>query len=363
MKPSVEHSFPNQTAQNWANVAVKELEGKLLEQLTVKKADIIVKPYFTQADVPTSISAMLPVSTQLYGGARHWVNMPKVKVTDAKQANQQALTHLQNGADGIYFDLTNVSGEAGSLLDQIEWPYCSISFLANDSSVDFLKLVYAFAERKFKGKRLNGNIFWKDSPDSKIVNTFKSWNSFQSAGLIIPTGDDVAYEIANGLHHAVIQIERLQQQGLSSLEAINQISFSISVGNDFFLEVVKLRVWRMLWRTILGAYQINPTKEIFIHAHSPAWGSPSFQPHGNLIHETYSSMAAILGGCDGLTLDPEGFNSTMMVRMARNISSVLREESFLSQVADPLAGSYYIESLTHQLAKQAWKKFQDLTAS
>jgi methylmalonyl-CoA mutase len=362
VKPSVKHSFPIQTAQNWANAAAKEVEGMLLDQLSVKKADLIVKPYFTQADVPTSVGAMLPVSTQLYGGARNWVNMPKVMVMDLKQANQQALTHLQNGADGIYFDLTNVSDEVGSLLDQIEWPYCSISFLANDSSVDFLKSVYAFAEKKFNGKQLNGNIFWKDSPNTAIVNAFKNWDSFQSAGLIIPPEDNAAYEIANGLNRAVNHLEKLQQQELCSLEAINQISFSISVGNDFFLEVVKLRVWRMLWETILSAYQINLGKEIFIHVHSPSWVNPSFQPHGNLIHETYSSMAAILGGCDGLSVEPEDINNAMMVRIARNTSSVLREESYLSQVADPLAGSYYIESLTNQLAEQAWKKFQELSA-
>ena len=76
--------------------------------------------------------------------------------------------------------------------------------------------------------------------------------------------------------------------------------------------------------------------------------------------ETYAAMAAILGGCDALTIEAEEEGNTMMNRIARNTSSILDEESFLSKVADPLAGSYYIESLTKQLAEKAWAKFKEL---
>jgi methylmalonyl-CoA mutase len=143
-------------------------------------------------------------------------------------------------------------------------------------------------------------------------------------------------------------------------EAFQQIAFSISTGNDFFLEIAKLKALRACWQNIERAYGIQNSKPIFIHAISPAWINAAYQPHGNLIKETYSGLSSILGGCNGLTIEPEDYHNTTMNRMARNTSSVLREESFLSQVADPLAGSYFIESITQALAKQSWKKFQEL---
>jgi methylmalonyl-CoA mutase len=118
---------------------------------------------------------------------------------------------------------------------------------------------------------------------------------------------------------------------------------------------------RALWNLILVAYQVNSSNPLFIYAVSNARVSAAFQPHGNLIKETYAAMAAIMGGCDGLTLEPEDYTNSTMVRMARNTSSVLRAESFFSLVADPLAGSYLVEQLTKELADEAWKKFQLLT--
>ena len=78
-----------------------------------------------------------------------------------------------------------------------------------------------------------------------------------------------------------------------------------------------------------------------------------------MLKSTSAALAAILGGCDALTVQPENENP-MMARIARNVSSILREESHLSKVADPTAGSYYLESLTNQLAINAWKKFQNI---
>jgi methylmalonyl-CoA mutase len=159
----------------------------------------------------------------------------------------------------------------------------------------------------------------------------------------------------------VARVERLKELGLSAEDATSHLSFSLQLGNDFFLEAVKLRVLRTVWNAVLVAYQVKALKPLFIHAISNAQVNTAFQPHGNLIKETYAAMAAIMGGCDGLTLEPEDYTNSTMVRMARNTSSVLRAESFFSLVADPLAGSYLVEQLTKELADEAWKKFQLLT--
>jgi methylmalonyl-CoA mutase len=77
-----------------------------------------------------------------------------------------------------------------------------------------------------------------------------------------------------------------------------------------------------------------------------------------MLRSTTSSIAAICGGCDSLTVFPEDESNSMMQRMARNTSVILREESHLSKVADPLAGAYAIEVMIDTLAKESWQKFQ-----
>jgi methylmalonyl-CoA mutase len=353
-------TFPAQTVQNWEAAAIKELEGAgSLEKLTVEKSRLSVKPYYTAEDVAAINLAPLAASRNSYGGARHWANMPKVIVVDAKQANEQALFHLQNGADGVCFELTN-SVESERLLDKIELPYCLINFLANSQHVPFLNSFHAFAEKKYKKEAISGNIFWKEDLDFKLIENFKDWNSFQSCGVISSSQPNAVDEMAETLHKGVDHVEKQKENGVSTEQAFQQVAFFISIENDFFLEIAKLKALRTCWSNIEKAYKIQNTKAVFIHATSPAWINAAYQPHGNLIKETYSALAAILGGCDGLTIEPEDDNNITMNRMARNTSSVLHEESFLSQVADPLAGSYFIESLTKQIAEKAWEKFQGL---
>ena len=88
------------------------------------------------------------------------------------------------------------------------------------------------------------------------------------------------------------------------------------------------------------------------------WREERLQPHGNMISSSVAAIAAIAGGCDSLTIIPEDETNETMVRIARNVNNILREESHFGKVSDPIAGSYAIESMVHQLASEAWKDFQ-----
>jgi methylmalonyl-CoA mutase len=354
----IEFTFSALTVQNWEEAAIKELEnGSSSQKLTVNKSGLTIKPYFTKADLPNGGITQLVASTNPYLGARSWHNTPKVVVENADQANREALSHLQAGADGICFDLKEKNLSAEQLLAEIELPYCLITFLANKNSIPFLDSFHAFAEKKYDKATLTGNLFWEAEPDYQFIKKFSDWKQFQADGVVIESHTDVTEEIADGLTKAVNFLDQCTGQGIEIENAFHQIAFSISVGNDFFVEIAKLRALRFLWQQVEGAYKIKNHKPLFIRAVSAPWVNKAYQPHGNLIKETYSSMAAIFGGCDALTIEPEDFTNATMVRMARNASLVLREESFLSQVADPLAGSYFIDLLTQKIAEKAWKQF------
>jgi methylmalonyl-CoA mutase len=97
---------------------------------------------------------------------------------------------------------------------------------------------------------------------------------------------------------------------------------------------------------------------LHLHVRSASWIDEKFQPHGNLLKATTAAMAAVMGGCNALTIDADDANNITMTRMARNVSSILREESHLDKVADPLAGAYAVQEMTHALAHAAWPLLQ-----
>ncbi len=357
----MEHShtsfFAQQSVRNWEDAAQKELEaGQSLENLVQTKEGLQIKPYYTAADlIPTAVP-QLPESKDEFGGARHWVNMPKVLVEDALTANQQALHHLQNGADGILFEIRNGSVSVEQLLHEIELPYCSIYFSIAAGSAGFIPDFQAYVEGKYDPVSLRGGIFWKDKVTFPAAAQFKKWSSFKSCGVVAQPANEITEVISATISQAVTCLEDLKKLGYSANEAYRSVAFSMTLGNDFFLSIVQLRALRQLWTRLASP---DASADVFIHAESPAWIKSAYQPHGNLIKETYAAMAGILGGCDGLTVVPEDAGQSMMVRMARNTSSILREESFLSQVADPLAGSYFIDSVTSEVVSATWKKIEN----
>ena len=98
--------------------------------------------------------------------------------------------------------------------------------------------------------------------------------------------------------------------------------------------------------------------DLYIHSICTPFTDDTYAPHGNMLKGATAAMAAIIGGTSALTVLPEDDGDSMQRRIARNVSNVLKEESYLNKVADPAAGSYYLEHLTDTIAKAAWAKFQ-----
>ena len=136
--------------------------------------------------------------------------------------------------------------------------------------------------------------------------------------------------------------------------------FVYAIGSNYFFEIAKLRAARVLWATAITAF--NPTDKkpaaIRIHARTARSNMSLFDPYTNLLRVTTEAASAMVGGCDSLAVGTFGFDSHLSI----NVQRVLREEAYLTTVADPAGGSYYIESLTDSLAHAAWKLFQEIEA-
>jgi methylmalonyl-CoA mutase len=155
----------------------------------------------------------------------------------------------------------------------------------------------------------------------------------------------------------------LTSKGIRPDVAASQIRFSFGIGPDFFPEIAKLRAARMLWAIIVKGYgpRNDASTLMKIHAVTGRWNKTLYDPYVNMLRTQTEAMSAVLGGADTITVepfdiifrDPDNFSE----RIARNQQLLLMEESHLDKVADPGAGSYYIEELTSLIAGEAWKRF------
>jgi len=360
-KPNFSFTYP--TYKEWLDVARQELEGaEPTEKLSIRKGDLEILPFYSVSQKEASNPPVLKPSSNPYLGSRGWTNTPKILVNDEHKANEMALFYLNSGAEGILFDCLSENINPAILLNKISLADCSISFLVSDVSPKWLQDFRTFAASNCDTSKIRGCIFWQTFPenDDEILQGFEHWTQFYALGMLVQPQDDTLDEIAQSLKKVVQLVNMFSEKKIDTHSVLDQISFSVSVGTDFFLEIAKMKSLRNLWHQVKGAYEVSNPKPLHIHATSTIWIKDAYQPHGNMIKSTTATMAAISGGCDSLTVEQEDNVNETMSRVARNVSSILREESHFSKVADPTAGSYYIDSLTAQLSEKAWSKFQSL---
>lgn len=331
----------------WAEAATQELNGaNPFEKLLIRKHRLTIEPYYKKSD-KNQVGFALPVSDSKIFGARAWQNMAMVTIVDEKKANAEALHYLNTGADGILFVVTRSEINFSLLLANIALEHCAVSLLLESGCE-------AEAERylQFIGNQtINGCIFYKAPAQASFS---ESTMNFVSCGIYCQPRENPIDELVSVLHNGVALLDKFTERGLPAQVVATQIGFYCSVDSDFFLSIAKLKALRILWHNILNAY--NVTGSIQLHTESTAWIKDSFQPHGNLIKSTTAALAAITGGCNYLTVQPES-ESEPGNRAARLVSNVLREESHLAKVADPTAGSYYLDSLITQLVEKSWQQF------
>lgn len=349
--------FYKHSKQDWIRAATKEIDGKdPLQALAWKAGSILGTPYYDKGDLPL-ISFQLPPSTFAFLGNRAWRNMPLVTVHSEKQANQISLEHLKNGADGILLDIrTKSSIDLDQLLDKIEWPFCAVGFLVNESNITFIQSIPSYITQKgWDPSSILGFCLWDKDPNHSESGLGQL---IHFRALMVKTQET---DVLEQLIYCITTGVSILKKAINPKTVLRQIGFCLPAGTDFFLEIAKQKALRILWNEIAQPYENSyQPGDLFIHSQSEPWVNDNFQPHGNMLKGAIASMAAIAGGCDGLTVHPEHESDANMNRIARNVTNILREESHFNKVADATAGSYYIESLTNQLIEKVQEKCNDI---
>ncbi|TYP93984.1 heterodimeric methylmalonyl-CoA mutase small subunit [Fodinibius salinus] len=179
------------------------------------------------------------------------------------------------------------------------------------------------------------------------------------------TGSTLVQELGYALAAAAEYLSILTENKFNINEVTDRLHFSFSVGSNYFLEIAKFRAARLLWKNLIEAFGADSEhNEAYLHGQSSRWNKTLYDPYTNMLRTSTEGMSAAIAGCDSMTIMPfdEHFRqpNEFSQRIARNQQLILSEESYLNKVADPAAGSYYIEKLTDQIGKAAWQVFQQV---
>lgn len=366
--------FNPTNATEWEKQLVKDLKGIDFSELFWKTSNLFeVKPFYTYEDLPKGIA---PVFTH-----HDWDIGEAVHVIDEHTANQQALGALNGGASYLRFCL-NGHHNLSIILKDILIEHIAIEFVLNNDidaflhqldelilsrhlSKPLLKIAInhdALAQLAENGYYLNGKEAVFKSFKEIVCSANNSIKPVIDVALYQNAGANPVTELSLILSHYNEYLTYLNNSpvGLNCLN--NGIQLSVSVGSDFFTQIAKLRALRKLLAFMHQIYEVNIP--VFISCVTSHLSLTSKDAYTNLLRSATQAMSAVMGGCNALCITPfdalnTSSNTAFSWRMARNQQLILKEECYLNKSADLGAGSYYIESLTEQLASHAFQQFKD----
>jgi methylmalonyl-CoA mutase len=358
-------NFPSISKDEWLRAASAEMPKNIsLENLLWSVDGLAFSPYYIKDDLRGTeyLQSFHHRSHRLL--PQPWLNMPDIRVIDENTANEKALNFIKGGADGIVFDITNLQGpDIERLTNKINWNHCPVSFKISDTKV--VTDIFAYAEEKYDMPKLMGSIWWNhlvqlDQLPASVKQFLVKCKKYHLFGIEVPASSPVK-EISGALLQCVKLVDELTGSGLDRDIVFRSVSLSFACDENFLINIVKLRTIRMLWYQLSQSFEISDylPADLKIRCRSGKEVDEKFQPHGNIVKNTCHAVSAITGGCNEITITGDNGGDSMTDRVALNVSNILKEESHFDKVADPLAGSYAVEKMVHELSQVAWTDFQN----
>lgn len=376
-----DQSFSRGTHAEWQVAAEKALKGKGIRSLHTKTYENIeLKPLYTKDDLPgvDRVNAYIPnVEGKLEREPKWFIAQPIKRGSweELTSAMKEALSRGQNCVSFQVGDLDIIEGFDQFIKEvvELETPVFSIE---KKTAFSIQRMMEIPELKEIKGvmgfDSLNENreyMFedWlevvkdvdKHLPDLKtvIINTALYHNSGASA----------TQELAYGLSEGVAYIETLQEKGWTLEKIAGKMHFHFSVGSHFFMEIAKLRAFKKLWQEVLSSYGLSEqaiANSVSCSAETSQFNKSTLDPYVNMLRGGGEAFSAILAGVDYLHVAPfndvSGEVNAFSERIARNTQLIIGEEAHLDKVVDPGGGSYYVEWLTEEVGKLAWKEFQQI---
>ena len=383
MKNQLFNNFNSHSNEQWQKQVINDLKGKDFDETLnfIIQENVKIKPYFDCEDL-NNIPLNFIQQSQIQGVVKAWNNREIIKYKSEKETNILIISLLEAGADAFLVDFSGffeMEIEVKKLLRNIKISDTPFFFKVENAALNLVKELQVIAPYHWKGGIDNdilGRYFRTGNYDInqwiemgeilRIVQNFPSFKTLiVNSHLFHNSGANVAQELAYTLASAIEIMDRISEQNIDLKEIVQKIEFSISVGTNYFVEIAKIRALKFLWTKILmQGYGLNEQNipGISIHCVTSSFYDAAITPHTNMLRVTTEAMSAIIGGCSALSV--RAYDETFQEsdefsrRISRNISSILKEESYFDKVIDPSAGSYFIENLTFQIAEEAFTLLQ-----
>ena len=389
--------FQAPTKQEWLDKIGVDLKGADFQKRLVWKTPegFSVQPFYQRDDVeklstPYSMPGEFPFVRGNKKNDNTWYIRQEIEAGDAKAANAKALDILNKGIDSLSFTIPGdcVSAEfVETLLKDIYCDCVELNFnTCKRHSVELAEILVAYFEKKgYDKEKIVGSIDW--DPMDKIlqgkpvdhimevmntyavplVNTLKDYPNFRcitvNAVNLSNKGAYCMQELGYALAWGNEYMQQLTDAGVDATLAAKKIKFNMGISENYFMEIAKFRAGRMLWAEIVKQYEpkCDCACQMIVNAITTEYNMTIFDAHVNLLRSQTETMSAALAGVHSIVVTP--FDAAyekpddFSERIARNQQLLLKEECHFNTVVDPSAGSYYIETLTESLAKEAWKEF------
>jgi len=410
----------------WETAAAKSAPSGQLDSLTWTTPEgLKVKPVYTAADLKNlPYSDTLPGFAPYLRGpqasmytVRPWTIRQYAGFSTAEASNAFYRQSLSAGGQGVSvaFDLAThrgydsdhprVTGDVGKagvaidsvvdmkiLFDSIPLDKVSVSMTMNGAVLPVLAAyVVAAEEQGVRQDQLSGTIqndilkefmvrntyIYPPEPSMRIVGdiieyTAKNMPKFNSISIsgyhMQEAGANQALELAFTLADGKEYVKTALSKGLDVDEFAGRLSFFWAIGMNFYLEIAKMRAARLLWWKIMSGFNAKNPKSLMLRTHcqTSGWSLTAQDPYNNVVRTTVEAMAAVFGGTQSLHTnsfdEAIGLPTEFSARIARNTQLILQEETHITSVVDPWAGSYMMERLTQDMADNAWAIIEEVDA-
>ncbi len=386
------------TTEQWKEKIILDLKGADYQKKLVWNTPegFAVEPYYMKKDIENlSYKDILPGEFPYVRGkntkTNNWLICQNIYVEDLAEANKKALDVLSKGVQSILFVLKNDSinskGEMFLLLDKINIEKTPVSFSLAKANINFLEFFIAFIEtNKYQAENIKGFIsfdpltylnktggfaeseqadfeqisiilkeYHSRLPNYKFIHTNTAFYTHAGASSV----QDIAFALSMGVEY----ISRLTSFGVDIDTISAHMQFRFGISNSYFMQIAKLRAARYLWAKIVESYApaSQEATKMCLHSETAFYRKTNYDSYVNMLRTTTEAMSAILAGTDSLSVHTFDINykkpSDFSERIAINQQLVIKEEASFDKVVDPAAGSYYIETLTESLIKEAWNLF------
>ncbi len=397
--------FAPPTYEEWKAEAIASLKGAPFDKklLTDTYEGITLEPLYTPehaADFAQKSS--FPGADHFLRGSKAtgytrnpWLAVQKITAHNLEEANQQLKDDLAKGGQAISFCSHDIKldtlADINKLLADIDITKAAFNIVPGANAMPLVALLKAYCQQNaIDSQKLFGVIgadpLFSLAIEGELEASIDCYYQ-QMADLIKFTaehmpqletiyvqgsvyhngGADAATELAAVMATAISYIDALIEKGLDIDTIAGQIRFQLPIGANFFMEIAKIRAARMIWAQIIKAYGGNEKSAAFhVCATTSSFTMTAYDPYVNVLRSTTQAFAGVVAGANCLSVKPfnavNGNPDQQSRRIARNIQNMLKSEFNLLSPIDPAGGSWYLETLTGQLAEKAWQKIQDIEA-